>query len=195
MNDLNTWKRSNSIEHSLPVPHDFGEAANEICEKALNDAKRQLHPLLKNVQFYRIEHRGEFLQAFKFALEERSARILAAWQPDVQAIFQFDETRISNVECWDGSIHLLVKIPRLSNAVEAMGRKLDNGLVRYFTQVGWQRFRKRQSILDVQQVTLNELRHAVGYGAMFCAVYTVPFQVWPRDRRRHDKAGTRMAGY
>lgn len=183
MNDLNTWARDNSIARSVPVPHDFGQVAIEICEKALNDAKCQLHPLLRNVELNRLDHRGEFLRAFKCALEKRSARKLATWQPDIQAVFQFDKRRIMDIQTWDGSIHLLVKVPLLSKAVETVGRELDNGLVRHLTQVGWQRFRRPRSILDVQQVTTNELRHAVGYGAMFCAVYTAPVQVWPRDRR------------
>lgn len=183
MKDLNTWEWNNSIKHSRSLPHDVLQAANEICEKALNDAKRQLHPLLRNVELDRLDHRGEFLQTLKRALEERCARKLAAWQPDVQVVFQFDERRITDFDNWDGSIHLLVKVARLSNRVEALGGELDHGLVRYLTQVGWQRFGMRRSILDVQQVTMSELRHAVGYGAMFCAVYTVPVQVWPRDKQ------------
>jgi len=183
MNNLNSWKWNKPIKHSLSVPHDFFQEANEICEKALNDAKHQLHPLLRNVEFSRLDYRGEFLQAFKSALEKRSARKLAAWQPDVQAVFQFDETRIRNVEHWDGSIHLLVKVHHLSNEVEMLAKRLDIGLVKYLKEVGWQRFRARRSILDVQQVTLSELRHAVGYGAMFCAVHSAPNQVWPRDIR------------
>jgi hypothetical protein len=54
--------------------------------------------------------------------------------------------------------------------------------VKRLQQLGLPRFEKRQSILDVQQVTPNELRHGIGYGAMFCAVYTVPVRVWPQDK-------------
>ena len=179
MNSLNTWEWNNSIEHDVAIPHDFDQAAKEICEKSLNDAKFQLHPLLRNIELNRLDHRDGFLRTFKSELEKRSARKLAAWQPEVQAVFQFNETRITNVELWDGSIHLLLKVSRLSNEIQTLGRRLDNGLVRYLTQVGWQRFRARRSILDVQQVTMSELRHAVGYGTMFCAVYSVPIQVWP----------------
>lgn len=183
MNELDTWKWNNSIEHRVAVAHDFCQAATEVCEKALNDARHQLHPLLRNVELDRLDHRGEFLQAFKKALEERCARKLAGWQPDVQAIFQFDETRVANMECWDGSIHLLAKVPRLSKTINDLGTKLDSSLVEYLIQLNWQRFRTRRSILDVQQVTLSELRHAVSYGAMFCAIYSRPVQVWPKGRR------------
>lgn len=183
MKDLNTCEWNNSIKPGRSRPYDVLRAVNEICEKALNDAKRGLHPLLRTVELDRLEQRGEFLQAYRCPLEKRIARKLAAWQPDVQAVFQFEDRRIADIDNWDGSIHLLVKVPRLSNTVEALGKEFDHALVRYLTQVGWQHFTIRRSILDVQQVTMSELRHAVCYGARFCAVDTAPIQVWPRDRQ------------
>jgi hypothetical protein len=183
MSDIKQWRRAEAVEPVVPAPQDFEQVANDLCEKALNDAKAQLHSLLQSAELDRLDKRSKFLQAFKSALEQRIARKLAIWQPGVQVVFKYDETWTENMEKWDGSIHLLVKVPRLSNAVKVLGRKLDGGLVKYLKRLGWQRFRTLQSILEVQQVTPNELRHGVGYGAMFCAVYTVPVKVWPRDRR------------
>lgn len=183
MSDVNERGGQAWVVPAIPAPNDFGQVANELCEKALNDAKAQLHPLLRNVELNRLDQRSEFIQAFRSALEQRIARTLAAWQPNVQAVFKFDETLTENREAWDGSIHLLVKVPRLSNAVKALGKKLDRSLVKYLKQLGWSRFRKRQSILEIQQVTPNELRHGVSYGAMFSAVYNVPVKVWPPKRR------------
>lgn len=82
---------------------------------------------------------------------------------------------------WDGSVHLLVKVPQLSNAIQSLGRRLDYCLLNYLKQLGWSRFRKKQSILEIQQVTPNELRHGICYGAMFCAVYSAPVKVWPHS--------------
>ena len=183
MSDVNEWGREASKERVLPTPNDFGQVANEICEKALDDAKAQLHPLLRDVELNRLEKRNEFLKAFKLALERRIAKKLAIWQPGVQAVFRFDEARVDSPTAWDGSVHLLVKVPRLSNAVKVLGQKLDRSLMKYLRQLGWSRFRKRQSVLEVQQVTPNELRHGVSYGAMFAAVYNVPVKVWPPKGR------------
>jgi hypothetical protein len=142
-----------------------------------------LHPLIQSVELDRLDKRTEFVQAFKSALEKRIARKLAIWHPGIQAVFKFDETLAANRQAWDGSIHLLVKILRLSNTVRALGRKLDWSLTKYLTQLGWSRFRKRQSILEIQQVTPNELRHGVSYGAMFCSVYNAPVKVWSSRRQ------------
>lgn len=183
MSDINQWQWERPVKQPVRVPKDFREAAHELCEKALEDAKRQLHPLLQNNGLDRLSQRSEFLKAFKSALEQGIAQKLAVWQPGVQAVFKFDETPEENTEAWDGSIHLLVKVPRLSNAVQALGRKLDQGLVQYLKQLGWSHFRKRESILEIQQVTPDELRRGISYGAMFYAVYTVPIKVWPQNRR------------
>jgi hypothetical protein len=184
MRNANQWTQLESVEPRVLAPKDFGQIASDLCETALQDAKEQLHPLLRYAQLSRLEKRPEFLKAFKHALEQRIARKLAAWDPEVQAVFQFDKTQLQTPESWDGSIHLLLKVSRLSDTVKILGRRLDRCLVKYFRQLNWPRFQKQQSILDVQQVTLRELRHGVSYGAMFSAVYTVPVKVWPQDQRR-----------
>src|SRR5215211_4702525 len=156
-----------SMEYAALAMRKFGNVANELCEKALHDAKSQLHPLLQNSELDRLSQRVEFLAAFKSALEGRIARTLVLWQPSVEAVFKYDETRLENMETWDGSIHLLVKVSQLSNAIRAWGRRLDRSLVKYFRQIHWKRFQTCQSILEVHQITPHELRHGIGYAAMF----------------------------
>src|SRR6266498_5620811 len=169
--------RQESLANLITNSNELKQTANDLCEKALNDAKAQLHPLLRDVDLDRLEQRNEFVQAFKLALEQRIARKLAAWQPGVQAVFRFDESWIENRSHWDGSIHLLVKVPRLSGAMKKLGKKLDQSLAKCLKQLGWLRFRKQQSILEIQQVTPTELRHGISYGAMFYAVYSAPVKV------------------
>jgi hypothetical protein len=183
MSNVNQWLLQKPGEHQVPAPKDFGQIANDVCENALKDAKEHLHPLLRDAQLERLDVRPEFIKMFKRALEQRIARKLAVWVPGAQAVYQFDETPKESPESWDGSIHLLVKVPRLSETVKILGRRLDRSLVKYLRQLNWPRFQTHQSILDVQQVTLSELRHGIGYGAMFHAVYTVPVKVWPKNRQ------------
>lgn len=183
MTELNPRRFEKARKSKEVAIRDFRGVAHNLCETALHDAKSQLHPLLQTNELDRLSQRVEFLQAFKSALERRLARKIAAWQPGVQAVFRFDETRTDTIETWDGSIHLLVKVPQLSNALKAFGKRLDTSLLKSLQQFGWQRFQNRQSILDIQQVTPNELRHGIGYGAMFLAVYTAPVKVWPQEQQ------------
>lgn len=187
MNVIKNWRREKSVEPMAPAAKDIWQSANDLCEKALDEAKAQLHPLLRNIDVERLDQHADFLQTFKNALERRIARMLAAWQPSVLAVFGYEEAGMDSIEDWDGSIHLLVKVSRLSNTGRVLAGRLDQALVRYFRQMGWGRFRTRQSILDVHQVTPNELRHSIGYGAMFCAVYNVPVRVWPQEDPKHQR--------
>ena len=65
-------------------------------------------------------------------------------------------------------------------AVSARQRERDRGVD--LKHLRWSRFQKRKSILEIQQVTLDEIRHGTSYGAMFSSVYSAPVKVWPRDR-------------
>src|SRR5262245_60373292 len=117
------------VKNIASTPKDFEQVANDLCEKALNDARAQVHPLMQNVELNRLDKRTEFVQAFKLALEQRVAKKLAAWYPNVQAVFQFDESRTDLQKPWDGSIHLLAKVPRLSKTLKSLGKKLDQSLI------------------------------------------------------------------
>src|SRR5215216_5261341 len=182
MNAIRVGQEEPLEEVMLPATKDIEHAANEITEQAILDAKEQLHPLLRNLEVDRLRQRREFVQAFKHALEERIAQKLAHWQPGVEAVFQFDEVWMETRETWDGSLHLLVKVPHLSDRLKTIARQLDQSLTYYLKQLGWSPFYKHQSILEVQQVTPKELRYRISYGAMFCAVHSVPVQVWSSRR-------------
>jgi hypothetical protein len=167
------------MERTLPTGENVQQTTNEVCETALHDAKAQLHPLLRTTELRQLDRRNEFTRAFKLALEQRIAQKLVLWQPAVRAVFQFDESWFDNRRSWDGSIHLLLKVPSLLESIRALSRKLDTNLLNWLTRSGIPRFQERQSILEIQQVTIRELMHGVGYGAMFSAAYSIPKKVWP----------------
>ena len=191
MNYLDHGRWNESAKMDAIVPKDFDVTAIELCEKALSDAKAGLHPLLRNAELNRLEKRSEFLQAFRLALEFRIARQLAAWQRGrIQAVFRFDETRRRPGSLWDGSIHLLARVSRLSNTIKALSRKLDQSLLKRLQELGWSHFQERQSMLEIQQVIPREIRRGLSYGAMFYAVYTAPVRIWPQ-RGHHDESARR----
>ena len=67
MRDIDQWLQGKPVEHQVPAPKDFVQIANDLCEKALKDAKEQLHPLLRNAQLDRLNERPEFVKSFKRA--------------------------------------------------------------------------------------------------------------------------------
>ena len=180
MNYVKYGRLNGSTENNAAPLKDFDPIANELCEKALYDAKTQLHPLLRNIELKRLEKRSEFVQAFRLALERRIARKLAAMQGGrIQTVYRFEETW-RRPGSWDGSIHLLVKVSRVSSTIEAMSQELDDSLLKRLQQLEWSCFEGRQWMLKIQQVTPKEIRRGISYGAMFCAVYSKPVKVWPK---------------
>lgn len=159
------------------------QVTKELCEKALTEAKAHLHPLLRSEELDSLDRRCEFVQAFKRALEEGIAWQLAFWQPCIQAVFQFSDAHPPKEECWDNTIHLLVIVAQPLNTMKALGPILDRNLVDHLKQLNWSRFRMRESIVEIQQVTPDEVRIGIGYGAMFSSVYNAPVKVWPQRRQ------------
>jgi hypothetical protein len=174
----------NTEQLELSISKDLERVTNVLCEKALNDAREKVHPLIRSNALDRLEKRSEFVQAFKLALEHRLAKKLALWHPGVQAVFKFDGSWMESRAAWDGSIHLLVKVPRLSNVIQALGSRLDRCLLKYLKKLGWSRFQTKRSFLEIQQVTPTEVRQGISYGAMFWAVHSVPVRVWPSGSSR-----------
>jgi len=181
---FNEPRWNTSQESHFTEVKDFGQAAEDLCEKALHDARAQLHPLLQSSELRLLGERHEFVETFRLALERRIARKLATWQTRVLSVFRFDQTRRPPGIPWDGSIHLLAKVPRVSKTIQAWGQTLDKSLLPCFRALGWSCFQERQSILEVQQVTPEEIRRGIGYGGMFFAAYTRPVRIWPQDRLR-----------
>lgn len=83
------------------------------------------------------------------------------------------------MECWDNTIHLLVLVPQLFNAINELGEKLDCDILKQLKRLSWTRFKNSRSIIEIQQVTQDEICHRVSYGAMFLSLYAAPAQVWP----------------
>lgn len=172
------------LETVVTNPDEIKRAAQELCDKSLVEAKAELHPLLQPVEPARLDGRCEFLRAFKRSMEKRIARQVAIWQPCVQTVFKFDASRGSQTECWDSTIHLLVMVPELLDSIRALGTKLDRDILRRLKRLDWPRFERAKSIIEVQQVTQDEMHRGISYGAMFLSLYAAPVKVWPSPNRQ-----------
>ena len=175
----NACYKQGIIEDLLQNPYVFRQGSSELCEKALMDAKAQLHPLLQQVDLEKLGQRREFVQAFRHALERAVADRIVLWLPSVKAVYKFGPPRESSTECWDNTVHLLILVPRLLPAINELGTMLDREILEQVKHFRWSRFKDSQSVLELQQVTPHEIRHGVCYGAMFYSLYTAPVQVWP----------------
>jgi len=175
----NGYYEQEVIEGLIKNPYTFRQVSEQLCEKALINAKTQLHPLLQQVDLENLGQRREFVEAFKHALERAVAERIILWLPCVKVVYKFNPPRGSSKEYWDNTIHLLLLVPRLLPSINELGTMLDREILERLTHFSWSRFKDSQSILELQQVTPYEIRHGVCYGAMFFSLYAAPSQVWP----------------
>ena len=175
----NDYYKQGVIEDLLQNSDACRQGSSELCEKALMDAKVQLHPLLQQVDLEKLGQRREFVQAFKHALESAVAERMVLWLPSVKAVYEFGPPRGNSLECWDNRVRLLILVPRLLPSINELGTMLDHEILEQVKHFRWSRFKDSQSVLELQQVTPHEIRHGVCYGAMFYSLYTAPVQVWP----------------
>lgn len=175
----NDYYKQEVIEGLIQNPYAFRQGSSELCEKALIDAKTQLHPLLQQVDLEKLGQRREFVEAFRHALESAVAERIVLWLPSIKVVFKFDSSRASSTDCWDNTIHLLVLVPRLLPSINELGAMLGHEVLERLKRLNWSRFQDSKSIIEIQQVTPYEIRHGVCYGAMFYSFYTAPSQVWP----------------
>jgi len=167
------------LDDLLKNSYEFRQMSNDLSDSALRNARERLHPLLHRVDLEKLGHRHDFLEAFKCSLEREIAQKIVLWLPCVKAVYRFDSSRRSITEEWDNTIHLLVLVPRLMPPIKELGPLLDGEILNGLKHLGWSRFQDSKSIIEIQQVTPEEMRHGVCYGAMFSSVYTAPSQIWP----------------
>src|SRR5574341_370354 len=185
-NSMRETKKSCSEETLKPVLADLRslkQVVTELCDQALFDAKAHLHPLLHNAELDKLDSRSEFVQAFKRALEKRIALQLVSWQPCIQAVYGFNAT-LPQEGHWDNTIHLLVLLSQPLESIQALSLRLDLSLIECLKQLNWSRFQMHETLLDIQQVTPDEIRRGIRYGAMFSSVYNAPFKIWTQRRVR-----------
>lgn len=179
MNKNSSFYKQEVIEGLLKNSYEFRQMSNELSDNALRDARERLHPLLHRVDLEKLSQRRDFLEAFKCSLEREIAQKIVLWLPYVKVVYRFDASRRSSTEEWDNTIHLLVLVPRFMPPIKELGPLLDGEILNGLKRLGWSRFRNSKSIIEIQQVTPEEIRHGVCYGAMFSSVYAAPTQVWP----------------
>ncbi|MHB8776608.1 MAG: hypothetical protein ACYC6R_02450 [Anaerolineales bacterium] len=173
MQEITDYLPGNALE--------FRQITDELCDHAQRAATDRLHPLLQRVDLEKLSQRHGFLHTFQQSLEREIAQKIVLWLPCVKVVYRFDASRRNNTEDWDNTIHLLVLVPQLIPMINELGTMLDGELLKSLNRLSWSRFQDSKSIIEIQQVTPEEMRHGICYGAMFFSYYAAPSQVWPSD--------------
>jgi hypothetical protein len=120
----------------------------------------------------RLTHEPGFLSPFTLGLAAQAARVLGASEPRVLAAFTYDLS--------DHVIHLLVLVDEFSSGLEDFVREFDQALTHSIDALRMPDCFECTSVLDVHQVTPQDVRLGIGMAGLLSSVANAPLRVWSR---------------
>ena len=122
---------------------------------------------------------------FKYGLAMGVSNALAANDPNVQAIYAYDPSTNADSETEeeitpDATVHLLVQVTMPSAALQAFIASLDRALLASLKDLPSPRFAQRESVLNVNLITEDDIRHGANFAGLLSGVFAPPLKIWQR---------------
>lgn len=162
------------------------EAAETIRNDALEQTRNRLAPYERGLELETLLQRPSFVEQFKHQMALSVAQVIAAHDPQVQAIYIYDpelaqESEIEAERLPEPTIHLLVLVRAPSAALNAFTQALDRALTAGLKALPTAWLVERDSVLDVNLVTERDVRQGAGLARWLTAVFTPPVKIWSRN--------------
>jgi hypothetical protein len=163
--------------------------ADSIVESVINQALAYCAQKmgLGSGQAVREELQEENLVACKYchySIARQVGDLLGALDQNVEAVYALDYDATPQDLCYTGDgqvtlIHLIVRVKRKTNALNAVMGVFDHALVHAYAKL---LDRPRlEHLLDVQVVDGADVAKRIGYGAMLSSLHNRPIRVWERQ--------------
>jgi hypothetical protein len=161
------------------------EVAETIRDDALAQAHHKVGGFQRGADLASLLEHPAFLDYFKHGLATGAANVLAANDQNVQAVYSYDPACDAGSEAGedpprDAGVHLLVWVTTPSAALEALIVSLDQALAASLKDLPAPGFRQRESVLDVNLISDDDIRRGVNYAGLLKGLFAPPLQVWQR---------------
>ena len=165
---------------------DLAEVAETIRNDAFTLAYQALPVAQRDGDVQRLLNEPAFFSRFKYRLCAAVARVLAANDPRVSAVYTFDPCANADDELGvelapDATLHLLVLVSTPTAALESFVDSLDRALTMSLKYLPSPTFALRDSVLDVNLVTEEEVQLGVGWAALLRSVFAPAIEIWMRE--------------
>lgn len=165
-----------------PVTH-VDSIAKRICHQALVETYDKLVPVEQALSLEHLLQRRALFQSFKYSLAKGVAETLAANEKRVRMVYLFEPSANPDAEAeeylpLEATIQLLVVVETTSAALEAMIASLDRGLVQCVQKLPSPLLADCRSILDVNLVTEEAVKHKTGYANLLSSIFAPPLKLW-----------------
>ena len=162
------------------------DMAHAIRDSALAKALRDRRAYAGDETLLALDlRRPAVLESIKDGLAQGVARALAAWEPEVVAIYAYDpsadpDNQAAEDRPFDAVLHLLVVVTDSAPALSTKVRTLDQALAESLREVPELGFQACDSVLDVMPLTQAEAQRRAGYGALLTTLYAPAIEIWRR---------------
>ncbi|GIK36840.1 MAG: hypothetical protein BroJett011_06730 [Chloroflexota bacterium] len=168
-----------------PVIH-LDNIAKRICHEALEQTYDKLVPVEQELSLECLLQRRALFQSFKYGLAKGVAETLAANDKRVRRVYVIEPSANPDAEVEEHlpvevTIHLVVVVETTSAALEALIASLDRGLVQCLQELPSPLLAGCHSILDVNLVTEEAVRHRTGYANLLSSIFAPPLKLWERQ--------------
>lgn len=166
------------------APH-LVEVAETIRADALAQARAKLDPAWRDAHVASLLNRPDFIDYFKYGVAVGVSSALVANDQNIQAIYTYDPSTNADSDAGedmpqDATVHLLVRVTTSTAALEAFVSSLDRALTASLKDLPSPRFAQRESILDVNLVTEDDVQRGSGYAGLLSGIFAPPLKVWQR---------------
>jgi hypothetical protein len=183
-----TRQEAQAVDIEMGIPRPTLLDADSVVESVIDHAVAYCAQKmgLGSGQAVREELQQENLVACKYchySIARQVGDLLGTLDQNVEAVYALDYDATPQDLCYTGDgqttlIHLIVRVKRKTNALDAVMEVLAQALVRAYAKL---LDRPRlEHLLDVQVVDDADVAKRIGYGAMLSSLHNRPIQVWER---------------
>ena len=160
------------------------EVAEKIKDKALDFAKMKLPPLKRDQNLEELFQQRNFFCDFKHGLVEGVCQTIGEYDGKVIESYCFDPD--ANPDCQsgdeiplDGTINIILVVESKTAGLDALITSLDRGLTQALKELPIPNLVSYDSVLNIIQVTQNDVENRKGYAALISSLYAPALKVWP----------------
>ena len=162
------------------------EVAETIRDDAISQAREKLGAAQCGADLDSLLRRSDFFDYFKHGLASGVVNVLAAQDQDVQVVYTYDPSMNPDNEtgedlAQDPAVHLIVLVTTPTTALEVLVASLDRALTASLKELASPRFTRRESVLDLNLVTVEDVRLGVSYAGLLSGLFASPLKIWQRE--------------
>jgi hypothetical protein len=163
---------------------ELAEVAEKIRDNALDFAKMKLPPVKRDQNLEELFQQRNFTCDFKHGLVEGVCETIGEYDGKVLESYCFDPD--ANPDCQsgdeiplDGTINIILVVESKTAGLDALITSLDRGLTQALKELPIPSLVSYDSVLNIIQVTQNDVEKRKGYAALLSSLYVRALKVWP----------------